>query len=665
MAEKSTEATTQLIDSYVKNVVSPHIESFVEMCGIPYKSLLIPKCEHFEKYLNRIYEKYSIINTLVFHNSQRQLKDIYLAQSLRIDGCSENCPDVAAKIDKLPVELIEKYKRILINDTAGMGKSTIMKRMFIDVIDNSIKDVGIPIYIELNRLNKNRNLLSVIFEDLSSSSKDINVDWLLTLIQSGGFFFLLDGFDEISIADRNDVIKDIQSFISKAGSKNYYILTSRPEDSLKSFGDFRLFNIQPLSKDDAFELLKKYDLSNGKEVSRKLIKLLNTGQYESIDEYLENPLLASLLFAAFDHKQIIPLKKHQFYRQVYDAYFDSHDLTKGIDAHQKQSGLDIDDFNRVLRYVGYECLIRIGVQFDKDRILNTIERAKEFCGNLKFGSNYFLQDLLIAVPLFTKDGTEYKWAHKSLMEYFAARFIAEDTDDKKDEILSAMYNSENFEKFINMLDLYYDIDLKGFSKNITLPFCEQFIKFYNDNFFRVPSNISNDLIEERISCFYFNKNMNMIFAVVSDNNPLTYNMYLNDVFLKYHSHFIDIQNYDAWVCFVVTGVFSRTRNAVWARLLLSKGVSIVTEPRGSDAYRKLLNDGFPQEVSLLEHYRSYVAVIETGYQSDEFYKGINLILLKYFKSDVICDYEACKKEVERIRKEIDKSKNTSDLLFGI
>ena len=412
---------------------------------------------------NPTYIKYSTINALAIPNSQFKLKDIYVPQTLtkvtRYEEDSE--PEL---IDKFPLELIRQYKKILIEDTAGMGKSTIMKYMYIDIIDNHIKDAGIPIYIELNRLNKERTILTKIREELNSLSIELDEVLLIQLINKGGFIFFLDGYDEISIADRNEVTQDIQDFILKAGTKNFYILT-RPEDSLKSFGDFQSFKIQQLSKKEAFELLEKYDMTDNKVISKKLIGLLKSGKYKTIDEYLKNPLLVSLLYAAFDHKQTIPLKKHLFYRQVYEAYFDSHDLTKGIDAHQKRSGLDIDDFNRVLRYVGYDCLIKIGVQFDKDTIISSINSAKVFCGNLKFRSNDFLKDLMTTVPLFTKDGLEYKWAHKSLMEYFAASFIKEDAKDKQDIILTSIYKCEKFEKYLNMLDLYYDIDFKGFSKN--------------------------------------------------------------------------------------------------------------------------------------------------------------------------------------------------------
>ena len=177
---------------------------------------------------------------MVFHNSQRELKEIYVAQTL-VKKHGFDKKEKYTKIDRLPDGLIIKYKRILITDTAGMGKSTIMKRMFIDLIDRGMEDVGIPIYIELNRLKKNRPILKEIQEELNSLSKEFDKDLLLKLIQTGGFIFFLDGYDEISLADKTEVTRDIQKFISKAGTGNFFILTSRPESNLPSFGNFQLF----------------------------------------------------------------------------------------------------------------------------------------------------------------------------------------------------------------------------------------------------------------------------------------------------------------------------------------------------------------------------------------------------------------------------------------
>src|SRR5690606_35611104 len=225
------------------------------------------------------------INTLVFNNSQRFLKDIYLPLTLS----STNDRKIKHKVDSYPSAICEEYGNILITDTAGMGKSTLMKRIFIDIID---KNIGIPIIVELRRLSKEKTLLDEIQEQLNSLNKDFDSTLLLDLLAEGGFIIILDGYDEISLTDRDFVTSDIQDFISKANNNEYFI-TSRPEQALLSFGQFQEFRIEPLNKKEAFELLRKYD--NQGQISTLLIKKLQETDMSNIQEFLTNPLLVSLL----------------------------------------------------------------------------------------------------------------------------------------------------------------------------------------------------------------------------------------------------------------------------------------------------------------------------------------------------------------------------------
>jgi hypothetical protein len=179
-------------------------------------------------------------------------------------------------------------------------------------------------------------------------------------------------------------------------------------------------------------------------------------------------------------------------------------LYKSIYGNNHEITFDYDSFDRVLRFVGFRCLLEIGVNFNKDTILNAIRQAKEFCGNIEFDESDFLKDLISTVPLFCQEGTDYKWVHKSLLEYFAARFIFCDAKDQQDKILSAIYKSDNINKYTNLLDLYYSIDFNGFNKNIIYPFCKEYISYYDS----IPSeemSISKELIEERKSKLFVNR----------------------------------------------------------------------------------------------------------------------------------------------------------------
>ncbi len=76
-------AAKPLVEKVVVELITPKIKQFAEWCKGTYKEEFIPTAEHFQEYLERSYTKYSIVNTLVFHNSQRLLKDIYVAIFIR------------------------------------------------------------------------------------------------------------------------------------------------------------------------------------------------------------------------------------------------------------------------------------------------------------------------------------------------------------------------------------------------------------------------------------------------------------------------------------------------------------------------------------------------------------------------------------------------------
>lgn len=638
------EAAKPLISSLVSNIITPKIHKFAKKCNVAYNELLIPRGEHFEEYLHRNYKKYSIINTLVFKNEQRLLKDLYIPLTITKEEHNYSGEKEHLKIENYPLELIKKYNKILITDTAGMGKSTLTKLLFLDVIENGY---GIPLYIEMRRLKKDRPILLEIQEQISSLSEEFDAVLLLEFIQTGGFIIFLDGFDEIAIDDRASVTSNVQDFISKAGN-NTFIMTSRPEQALACFGDFQRFTINPLAKKEAFELLRRYDKQGA--TSKQLIDVLKSGQYDMINEFLKNPLLVSLLYAAFDYKQTIPLKKHIFYRQVYDAYFDSHDLSKGDSyIHDKLSHLDIDDFDRVLRFVGFKCIKYQKIEFEKDALLHIIDEARTFCSDLNFNSSDFLNDLLSAVPLFCQDGQYYRWVHKSLQEYFAAQFIFKDSKQNQDALLTAIYKSDNIDKYLNLLDIYYDIDNWGFQKNIKYPIFKAYVDYYENNVYN-SDVIEKTMIDERIGQMFGRRAVALFTSKVEDGNPFTtvHNM-LKD---SYGDVFESITLFD-------TGLFVANSMSNERKILP------LLQKRQERFFTKSNHVKYPQQIRL--EIDSFVEIlVKSGSENKELFEFYHYLLCNGFdRTGVYLDYEKCKEEVKRISMIIAKNDNSIDLIDGI
>lgn len=490
MVEIVAGAVQAVVNPLMEKLVIPKIQKLAQNVVLDYKLNLVPIENHFREYLERTYIKLSVANTIALKNRQKELKKIY--EPLTISTTEKNRD--RTKITSYPKQLIRKYHNILVTDTAGMGKSTLMKRIFLDVIDNL---EGIPLFIELRRLSQRKTILQEIQEQLNAINKEFDKQLLVELLANGGFIIILDGFDEIALDERSYVSKDIQSFIDKT-HQNIFFMTSRPEGALASFNSFQGFSIHSLSKKEAYDLLKRYDEDG--TTSRSLIGKLKQKDFSSINDFLTNPFLTSLLFTAFEHKQTIPLKKHLFYRQVFDAYFESHDLSKGDSfIRDKSCALGIDEFECVLRYLAFISFKNNQqIEYTKDELLAFLSNIKKCNLGFTFEPSKVINDLVTSVPLFNKDGIYYKWSHKSIYEYFTAQFIYKDSGEKRDKMLIQLYESINLNKYINILDLYCDIDYKSFSRTIEYEFLKEYERFvygsYSDEYF---NELKKDVVEQR------------------------------------------------------------------------------------------------------------------------------------------------------------------------
>lgn len=441
----------------------------------------------YSKYLENAYERHSYFNSVVFKNEQRKLLDYYIPLTIQNDH--KQSP---LKINEYHTKNFEEIKHILIQDTAGMGKSTLLKFLFIECIS---KEVGIPIFIELRKLNKKTTLKQIIANLLSDAKGDWNEDVFFRILESGRFVFFFDGYDEISEENRGEVTSDIKLFIEKS-SRNTFFITSRAEEGLGAFPSFLKHRILPLTYDESFTLIRKYAHS---ELAESLIAKLQLPEYTSIREFLSNPLLTSLLFKSYEFKQKIPLKRHIFYRQVYESLFETHDLAKegGEFDRQKRSGLDVDRFDKILSAFGAITYKNKSLEMDKLTALRYLENAKQLTAEKKIIASDFLHDLTHAVPLLVEEGTQLRWSHKSIQEYFAAQYICRNNPEKKLEALRKLFDFHERVSNVNILTLCCDIDRSAYDSVVSKMLCQELIFEHNSLYPSPPTGVTESLLSAR------------------------------------------------------------------------------------------------------------------------------------------------------------------------
>ncbi|MDY4950154.1 MAG: hypothetical protein SO128_12390 [Clostridium cadaveris] len=650
----ATTGVTKIVESIVNTYIKPKFEKM-------YKKSLNSKqieliSEKLRCYIERSYSNCLTMNTIVFKNEQKKLNDLYIPLTvIKKNELEQKEEKISICIDRYRDDFIPKYKKILLVDTAGMGKSTIIKYLFLSSIT---EEKGIPILIELRRLDKDNSIMDHIMNEINDIREQFRKEDVLELIEGGDFIFFFDGYDEIAPESKEIVTKNLQDFISKSDN-NKFIISSRDENELCSFGSFQRFDIKPLTKEEAYLLIKKYD--NNGDLSKELISKLETEEnLKLIEEFLDNPLMVSLLYKAFDYKRTIPYKKHIFYRQVYDALFEEHDLSKpGTYNRNKKSKLDIDSFHRILRTIGFVSLSK-GIIYSKEEFIDLIKQANKKNNDLNINVSNLVYDLTHSVPVFVKEGVKYRWAHKSFQEYFAASYIYYDCKEQNEALLKKIIQKDNIRKYYNILDFYYDIDYKGFKRSILYPIIDEFIESFRKSYSRKEYSLYNieeinlrkslqfnyDRIDikkidkddmegfKRDGFQYFNNTFNTTYTKASlTNNEL--------------SIFLDEKN----ICTILSLLYSKKSNLVKVESQEFQRPQIINkmvEELDYEVYtvdEKLENN--INKISIFNLVNKYILSVGKD--------------LRHNKS-IILDYKLCVKLKEEIEQEISSEKNDIDFI---
>jgi predicted NACHT family NTPase len=284
----------------------------------------------------------SKITTVAFPNHPVPLESIYVPLTLKVANSDESC-----LVNNFPKGFFHKNKKLILVDVAGMGKSTLSRTLFISALEEK---VHLPVLIDLRRLTRNSKIEAVLAEQFGI--KQSNYDTFVQLILSKPILYIFDGFDEVADDEKNEVARVVRNFVDRAPAANF-LITSRPELLFSDYTDFCQVRIQGLTKDEAHELVKKYGSAfEIEDRAKSLLEELRARHDEPIHSFLENPLLTSLLFRAYDYKSIIPVKRSLFYKQVFDALYESHDLNKETAyVRGKRTGLHHDEFHAALRAI--------------------------------------------------------------------------------------------------------------------------------------------------------------------------------------------------------------------------------------------------------------------------------------------------------------------------
>ena len=432
------------------------------------------------------YNRNLLSKTLLHRVQPKKLTEFY--QPLFISKCDPKYRNRRLgfgqiKEDRIPTnsikELFSDKQYVTLIGSAGSGKSTIVKYLFLNAIDSDFK---IPIKIELRYLNDfEGSVIEYIKENIFKLSKLSSNDRIVErLMKSGDFVFFLDGYDEITSSRKERITKQIDDLV-KLYNKNCYVLTTRPYTEIEMLPLFHNYEVCELSDDDINQFIRKQIPGTESELIDKIIGAINNPENRSYKSFLSNPLLLSMFILTFQSYSSIPQKRSAFYSQVFDALFSVHDsMSKLAFVREKQSGLSKEQIIELMELFSFLSYFEEKFIFTSTYLNSKLDSIKDRKSHIKFDNQKLISDLQVAIGIINQDGTEYTFPHRSLQEYFAALYISSLSDSNKaivySKIVSALTSDRSFR--MNSKDNFHlllsELDEEGVIKFALIPSLESF-----------------------------------------------------------------------------------------------------------------------------------------------------------------------------------------------
>ncbi|RWG01644.1 hypothetical protein [Mesorhizobium sp.] len=368
----------------------------------------------FSSYLNKRYERYSKVHTLLSPNEPVNIEDIYVNPKLTHKG--------GVLLGEHSIDFILERRVLVTQAIAGHGKSMFVRELFCRLC--KLNYGVIPVFLELRDVDfSSTDVVGAAFDELSGKSSGAQALFARpafdALVKSGKVLFLLDGFDEVTTAERKSALAKIDQ-ITRDFPAARVVVTSRPTDIFNGWNLATIIKIKDYDLHQIIELIERSPIkSDIKDVFRAKVE---SEYIRTHIRFLANPLLCNMMILTFMRGGDIPQQKHIFYRKAFDTLYRHHDDMKFLYKRDYHSDLQEDVFVRLWRSFCYFSYSERKFSFEIDSLKKFITRAAEYLSisvDIKATAEDFIESLCIIV----KDGDQHSFLHRSFQEYGAATFL--------------------------------------------------------------------------------------------------------------------------------------------------------------------------------------------------------------------------------------------------
>lgn len=448
-------------------------------CGVPmaqseyagplFEPELLDGGNPINNYLLKAKQRYYTVKTLLYRHEPRAFYSFYEVADLKKSGSRDN--PIIKNLDAVSLQKLDKY--MIIHGTGGLGKSMMLRHLFLSTIDHFNELKLVPLFVSLKDYKDPKEKLLVFCFHQMESIFPVEYEDFINLLTSGKLIFFFDGYDELKSNFVGTFDYQLNEMISKYPD-NRYILSSRPTSSFIQLEKLALYNLMPLTKNQAINMIKKQDYRP--DLIKRLVDDMQTVLYDTHRPFIENPLLLMILLISYERFGQLPTSRSAFYENAFRALLWEHDSTKSGFTRKLNCELTEKEFRELFAQFCMQTYSDEEYEFDEATFLETMDYVQETCPSQHpVKSEDFLKDCKDNLCLIIKDDTNYHFIHRSFQEFFAGVFLAEQVDEESLYDDMEMISRLHEESALNVFRFAHELNYKTIEKYGIIPFLEDFL----------------------------------------------------------------------------------------------------------------------------------------------------------------------------------------------
>jgi len=360
-------------------------------------------------------------------------------------------------------------QKVVIQGTAGQGKSIFLRYLTGEELKRGKQ---IPVFIELMKVSDKYSLKMLIANALTEYGLSCHADEVEAFLATEKFTLLLDAFDELPSEHLKDTLSYIEHLSCRFSSLNI-LITSRPNFDIQNSAYFVVYDLAPIQQGDFEPILGKFYKKDTPEIHKILTYL--RGESHQVASLIKTPLLLTLLCITYNSTSKIPSSPYEFYQKLFHLLAERHDSTKPGFRRNFSSKLSINQLEKLFEAYSFFCMKTDSKALSINDAITKVREASSFCCITPSSESAFLNDCVKNTCLLLKEGFDYQFIHKSVMEYHAASFIKNSDSKIKIKFYSAAVKKADI--YLEELKYLSYIDVENYERHFLIPFYEYLLDF--------------------------------------------------------------------------------------------------------------------------------------------------------------------------------------------